>query len=113
MKKIEQKKPLPTGRKGKNVIGLMKDESGGEITIKFATTAPKTYRYRVQKHDHKIEKSEFIKVKRVKNSGSKEPTFYDFDKCVHDITNKPMTKEQMSFRNYNHKVNTVTCNKIT
>ena len=29
-----------------------------------------------------------------------------------DITNKPITKEQISFRSYNHKIYTVTSNKI-
>ena len=41
----------------------MKDERGGKIITKFATAAPKTHDYRVQKDDHEIEDSEFTKGK--------------------------------------------------
>ena len=37
-------RPLPTG-KNKKVIGLMKDELGGNITREFVTLRPKTYSY--------------------------------------------------------------------
>ena len=43
---------------------------------------------------------------------SKELTFNNFDKCVHDITNTPIAKEQISFWSKKHKVYTVTSNKI-
>ena len=46
------------------------------------------------------------------NGWLKELKFNDFDKCVHDITNTPITKEQTSFRSYNHKIYTVTSNKV-
>ena len=49
------------------------------------------YTYKVQKDDQGIKDSEFIKAKEVKNSASKGLTFKDFDKCVHDITNAPIT----------------------
>ena len=39
-------------------------------------------------------------------------TFHDSDKYVHDGTNKSTAKEQMIFRSYNHKIYTVTRNKI-
>ena len=38
---------------------------------------------------------------------SKEVTSLNIDKCVHNVSNKPMTKEQMSLRNYNHKIYTI------
>ena len=44
-----------------------------------------------KKDDQGIKDSEFIKAKGVKNSASKGLTFKDFDKCVHDITNAPIT----------------------
>ena len=40
----ELDKPLPK-RKNKTVIGLMKDELGGKIMIKFTALRPKTYCY--------------------------------------------------------------------
>ena len=41
-----------------------------------------------------------------------DSTFQDFDKCVHDITNNPIAKEQLSFRSYNHEIYTATSNKF-
>ena len=60
-----RKRPLP---KEKNKIGMMKDEKGVKIITKSATTAPKAYGNIVQKDDHEIEDSEFIKAKEVKSS---------------------------------------------
>ena len=40
----EVKRPLPIG-KSKKVIGLMKDELGGEIITEFVTLRPNTYSY--------------------------------------------------------------------
>ena len=40
----EVNRALPT-RKNKKVIGLMKDELGGEIITEFVTLRPKTYSY--------------------------------------------------------------------
>ena len=40
----EVKRPLPIG-KSKKVIGLMKDELGGEIIMEFIALRPKTYSY--------------------------------------------------------------------
>ena len=48
----------------------------------------------------------------MRKSASKELTFIDFDKCVHDITHKLMKKGQMCFGSYNHKIYIVTSNKI-
>ena len=55
-----RKRPLPE-RKNKKVINLIKDERGGKSITKFSTIAQTTYSYRVQKDDHEIEDSGFIK----------------------------------------------------
>ena len=34
---------------------------------------------------------------------SKELFPHDFDKCVHDLTNKRIAKEKIRFRNYSYK----------
>ena len=64
-------------------------------------------------NNEEIEKFEFIKTKEAKRYVSKELTFHDFDKYLYDITNRPITKEQMSFINYNHKNQTVTNNWLS
>ena len=53
-----------------------------------------------------------MKVKWVRKSASKELTFHNFDKCLLDITNKPVTKEQITIKSYNYRFYTVTSNKI-
>ena len=59
MMKKGDKDHYPKGKK--KVIGLIKYERGGKLITKFATISPTTYRCRVQKSDHEIEDSEFIK----------------------------------------------------
>ena len=90
----------------------MKDERGGKTITKCETTAPKTYGYRVHKVDHAIKDSKFIRGKGVKKPASKDLTFNEFDKCLHNVTNKPIAKKQISFRSYNYQSCFVASNKI-
>ena len=46
----------------------MKNESKGKMITKFAATDPKTYGFRVQKDEHEIEESKFVKAKGVEKS---------------------------------------------
>ena len=57
-----KKRPFTTSKDKKTkIIGFKNNERGGKTITKFATTAPKTYGYRVQKDDHEIKDSDFIK----------------------------------------------------
>ena len=75
----EEEKNHCLQQRNKKVIGLMKYEKKRKLITKFATTAPKTYGPRVQQDYQEKGGSEFIKVKRVKKSTSKELIFHDFD----------------------------------
>ena len=61
----EVNRPLPIG-KNKKVIGLMKDELGGEIITEFVTLRPKTYSYLTDdnKEDKKAKGTKKCVIKR-------------------------------------------------
>ena len=106
-----RKRPLSAG-KNKNVIGLMKDKKSEKIIKKFAAAVSKSYSYMVQKDDHEKEDLEFIRTIGVKKLPSKDLRFSDYEKCVFDSKNAPITKEQVSFRNIKYVIYTITNNKI-
>ena len=92
----EEKKAISYRNKNKKVIYMVIDETSDKAIVKFATTKPKTYVYKVQEDDYVIEDSKFITAKRIRKTTSKELTFHDFDKCRHYIA--PIAKKQISFR---------------
>ena len=99
----EVKRPLPIG-KNKNVIGLMKDELGGEIIMEFALR-PKTYSY-LTDYD-KIDK----KAKGTKKCVIKKMIkFDDYKKCL--LNDKVISKSQQRFISNKHDVYTEDVNKI-
>ena len=70
-------RPLPVG-KNKKVIGLMKDELGGEIMKEFISLRPKMYSYRVKN-------SEAKKCKGIKKCVVKKTiSFEDYKTCLFD-----------------------------
>ena len=72
----EVKRPLPIG-KNKKIIGLMKDELGGEIVTEFIALRPKTYSYLTD--NDKIDK----KAKGTKKCVIKKMIkFDDYKKCL-------------------------------
>ena len=96
-------RPLPVG-KNKKVIGLMKDELGGEVMQEFVSLRPKMYSYRVGNTEPK-------KCKGIKKCVVKKTiTFEDYKKCLFESRN--IHKSQLLFRSNKHEVKTLEVNKL-
>ena len=97
-------RPLPTGI-NKKVIGLMKDELGGDIITEFLALRPKAYSYIT---------NDFIEMKKAKGTKkyvvNKMIRFNDYKKCLFD--NGKVLKSQQRFKSENHEVYTENINKI-
>ena len=97
-------RPLPTGV-NKKVIGLMKDELGGDIITEFVLLRPKAYLYIT---------NNFIEMKKAKGTKkcvvNKMLRFEDYKKCLFD--NGKVLKSQQRFKSENHEVYTENINKI-
>ena len=98
------KRPLPIG-KNKKVIGLMKDELGGEIITEFIALRPKTYSYLTDndKIDKKAEGTKKCVIKKMIK-------FDDYKKCL--LNDKVILKSQQRFISNKHGVYTEDVNKI-
>ena len=96
-------RPLPIG-KNKKVIGLMKDELGGEIMKEFVSLRPKTYSYRVGNSEPK--KCKGIKKCVVKKTIS----FDDYKACL--FSGEWSHRSQLLFRSRKHEVKTLEVNKL-
>ena len=100
----EVNRPLPTG-KNKEVIGLMKDELGGNIMTEFAALRPKIYSYLMDDggSDEKTKGTKKCVIKRrLKLNGYKD--------CL--LNNEIILKSQQIFKSEAHKVYTDKFNKI-
>ena len=97
-------RPLPTGI-NKKVIGLMKDELGGDIITEFVALRPKAYSYVT---------NNFIEMKKAKGTKkcvvNKMLRFEDYKKCL--FSNGKVLKSQQRFKTENHEVYTENINKI-
>ena len=95
---------LPTGINIK-VIGLMKDELGGDIITEFVALRPKAYSYVT---------NDFIEMKKAKGTKkcvvNKMLRFEDYKKCLFD--NGKVLSSQQRFKSENHDVYTENINKI-
>ena len=96
-------RPLPVG-KNKKVIGLMKDELGGEIMKEFVSLQPKMYSYRVGNSEPKNCKG--IKKCVVKRTIS----FDDKKRCL--FGGEQCHRSQLLFRSRKHEVKTLEVNKL-
>ena len=97
-------RPLPT-RVNMKVIGLMKDELGGDIITEFVALRPKAYSYIT---------NDFIEMKKAKGTKkcvvNKMLRFDDYKKCL--FGNGKVLKSQQRFKSENHEVYTENINKI-
>ena len=97
-------RPLHTGI-NKKVIGLMKDELGGDIITEFVALRPKAYSYVT---------NDFIEMKKAKGTKkcvvNKMLRFNDDKKCLFD--NEKVLKSQQRFKSENHEVYAENINKI-
>ena len=97
-------RPLPTGI-NKKVIGLMKEELGGDIITEFVALRPKAYSYIT---------NDFIEMKKAKGTKkcvvNKMLRFDDYKKCL--FNNGKVLKSQQRFKSENHEVYTENINKI-
>ena len=96
--------PLPIG-KNKKVIGLMKNELGGEIIAEFIALKPKTYSYLVD--NDKIDKKAKGTKKWAINQMIK---FDDYKNCL--LNDKILLKSQQRFISTKHDVYNENVNKI-
>ena len=89
-------RPLPTGI-NKKVIGLMKDELGGDIITEFVALRPKAYSYVT---------NNFIEMKKAKGTKkcvvNKMLRCDDYKKCLFD--NGKVLKSQQRFKSENHEM---------
>ena len=96
-------RPLPVGL-NKKVIGLTKDELGGEIMTEFVTLRPKMYAYKTGSAESK-------KCKRIKKCVVKKTiSFEDYKNCL--FSGETSYRSQLMFRSSKHKVKTPEVNKL-
>ena len=100
----EVNRPLPMG-KNKKVIGLMKDELGGEIITEVITLRPKTYSYLTNndKEDKKAKGSKKCVIEKMIK-------FNDYKKCL--LNDEVILESQQRFISNKHDVYTESVNKI-
>ena len=100
----EIKRPLPIG-KNKKIIGLMKDELGGEIITEFIALRPKTYSYSTDngKIDKKVEGTKKYVIKKMIK-------FDDYKKCL--LNDEVILTSQQRFIDSKHDFYIEDVNKI-
>ena len=96
-------RPLPVG-KNKKVIGLMKDELGGEIMSEFVALRPKMYSYKIGSKESK--KCKGVKKCIVK----KDIKFEDYKRCL--MNGEMEYRSQITFRSRLHRIKMIETNKL-
>ncbi|XP_057317055.1 uncharacterized protein LOC130658137 [Hydractinia symbiolongicarpus] len=98
-------RPLPIG-KNKKVIGLMKDELGGEVMTSFITLRPMAYAYRALTKDGGDRKAKGVKKAVTK----KCITFEDYQRCLEEGID--INKTWRCIQNEGHNLYTQEVTKI-
>ena len=98
------KRPFPIG-KNEKVIGLFKDELGGEIIKEFSALRAKTYAY-LMGEDSEVKKTKGKKKCIIK----RELMFENYKDCL--FNGEAILKSQQRFKSDRHKVYTEEVNKI-
>ena len=104
-------RPLPVGL-NKKVIGLMKDELGGEIMTEFTTLRPKMYAFKTRlSGPGSLRESESKKCKGIKKCVvQKTISFEDYKACL--FGRGSSYRSQLMFRSLKHEVRTLEVNKL-
>ena len=103
-------RPLPVGL-NKKVIGLMKDELGGEIMTEFITLRPKMYAYKTGGSESTAGWDEVKKCKGIKKCIVRATiSFEDYKKCL--LRGEASYRSQLMFRSLKHEVRTLEVNKL-
>ena len=98
-------RPLPVGL-NKKVIGLMKDELGGDIMTEFITLRPKMYTYKTGGSESKKCKG----IKKCVHVVCKTISFEDYKNCL--LSGDPSYRFQLMFRSSKHEVRMLEVNKL-
>lgn len=93
--------------KNKKVLGKFKDEVCGKIIVEFIGLRPKLYCYTIFEDLYVQKKAKGVNKKVIE----KGITFDDFKKCLSD-RKLCISKQQTSFQSKQHKISTVTVNKV-
>ena len=97
-------RPLPIGL-NKKVIGLMKDELGGDIMTEFIALRPKLYSYK------KLNGAEDKKCKGIKKCTVKKTLmFEDYKNCLFNSSIE--YRSQLMFQSIKHEIFTLEVNKV-
>ena len=96
-------RPLPAGR-NKKIIGLMKDELGGDIMEEFVALRPKIHTYKVGTKESK-------KCKGIKKCVEKKDIkFEDYKRCL--MTGEMEHRSQITFRSRLHRIAMIETKKL-
>ena len=103
-------RPLAVGL-NKKIIGLMKDELGGEIMTEFVTLRPKMYAYRTGGSESTAGRDEVKKCKGIKKCVVRKTiSFEDYKNCL--LSGETSYRTQLMFRSSKHEVRTLEVNKL-